>query len=136
MNDVARKNGKANGRDAVARGLEAYDDLRHRADDWHVRAESAEHAALIAEAEVDRLSKELHKVKAQRDHFMRHAAALKGKLEGFVHLQKSGAAMLDDALKMTENQSYGNEPAVEPEMPRKAIMEMPLPTFLRQGPAE
>ena len=96
-------------RDAVERGLAAYDDLHASHQEATARAESFERSMVLANAEHERLRREIKQVRAQRDHFMRAYAGLKATLQGFTHFSKSGAAMLDQAIHMAEVQAYAGE---------------------------
>lgn len=93
-------------RDAVQRGLAAYDELHAAHQEATTRAESFERSMMLANAENERLRREIKQVRAQRDHFMRAYAALKATLQGFTHFAASGAAMLDKAMHMAEVQAY------------------------------
>lgn len=93
-------------RQAVARGLAAYDDLHAAHQAIAVRADSFERSAAIANAENERLRREIKQVRAQRDHFMRAYAALKAQLATYTHFARSGADMLDEAMRMAEVQAY------------------------------
>jgi hypothetical protein len=120
-------------REAVLRGLGAYDELNERCITAENRADSYDRANVILTAENERLGRELHKVKMQRDHFFKAFTALRSKLQAFTHFQKSGAAMLDESIRLAEVQGYGDQapPVGRPVRPASLMDDgAPVPAFL------
>ena len=125
-------------RDAVERGLNAYDELHAAHQDAAARADQFERMASIANAENDKLRRELKALKANRDHYMRAYAALKAQLSAYVQFAEAGSKILLEALHMAEVQAY--EPVAEGRPTRRepalgAGYGKDMPSVVKQGPA-
>ena len=96
-------------RDVVARGLAAYDELHAAHQEVVARADSFERAMVVANAENEKLRREIKQVRANRDHLFKAYAALKATLESFIHFSQAGAQILDNAVKMADSHSYSEE---------------------------
>lgn len=119
-------------RDAVERGLAAYDELHAAHQDAATRAEALERANALLNQENERLRREFKALRANRDHYMRAYAGLRATLEGFVHFSESGGKILKEAIAMADVQAY--EPV--PEAPRLAGKPERMPSIVEKGPAQ
>ena len=121
-------------RDAVERGLAAYDDLHAAHEEAITRADSFERSMVITNAENERLRRELKSVKAQRDHFLKAFTALKAQLSSYVQFAQAGAKMLSDAMAMAEVQMY-EPPAPRPTGQQAVPGAARMPSIVGKGPA-
>lgn len=121
-------------RDAVERGLAAYDDLHAAHQEATTRADLTDRTNQVLLQENDKLRRELKSLRANRDHYMRAYAALKAQLGAYVQFAEAGGKILSEAMQMAEVQAYATPHESQP----TALAGKPerMPSIVQKGPAQ